>query len=188
MTRRLSSVRLACIVLGALGVVLGLAANGGARAQEDLSACYEGSAAQAAGDHELAIAHYNQCIRIGNLSFPNLAVVLYNRGTSFQFLGESEEAVRNFTRAIEINPRKANAYNGRCWSTAHLGRPEDALADCDESLRLVPDDPYALDSRALVHWMLGERDKAKADLKRARKLDPSFPTWRKRFKEFEEKF
>ncbi len=171
--------------LAAVAVLLGLA-GGAAGAAEDMTSCYEGSAAQVAGDHARAIGHYDLCIRWGDLAPSNLATVLYNRGLSHQALGRPEEAIGDFTRAIEIDPRKASAYNGRCWSQAHLGRPDEALADCDESLRLAPDDAYALDSRALVYWLLGERDQAKADLKRARELDSAFPTWRKRFKAFEE--
>ncbi len=186
--RRSRSLAAVLCPLAAVAVFLGLAAGGAARAAEDMTSCYEGAACQVAGDHALAIGHYDLCIRWGDLAPSNLATVLYNRGLSHQVLGRSEEAIRDFTRAIEIDPRKASAYNGRCWSRAHLGRPDEALADCDESLRLAPDDAYALDSRALVYWLLGERDQAKADLRRARELDPAFPTWRKRFKAFEEMF
>ncbi len=195
MTRRpqsvaaaLRSIAAALRPVTAVAALLGLAAGGGAMAAEDMTSCYEGSAAQVAGDHARAIGHYDLCIRWGELAPANLATVLYSRGLSHQALGESEDAIRDFTRAIGIAPRKASAYNGRCWSQAHLGQPDEALADCNESLRLVPDDPYTLDSRALVYWLLGERDKAKADLKHARELDPTLPTWRKRFKAFKEMF
>ncbi len=43
-------------------------------------------------------------------------------------------------------------------------------------------------SRARAYWLRGEQDKAREDLKRARHLDPSYPTWQERFREFEGMF
>ncbi len=172
----------------ALALLFGAACAGRAEAVEDLEYCFNGSAAQQAGQHDLAISFYNQCIEWGDLNLGNLAIVLYNRGTSRQFLEDFEGAVADYGRAIEINPEKANAYNGRCWAYAMLRRPEEALADCDESLRLVPDDPYTLDSRALVYWLLGRDNEAQADLLRARELNRTFPHWEERFRDFRKMF
>jgi len=172
----------------ALAVLFATAFAGRLEAVEDLEYCYNGSAAQQAGQHDLAISFYNQCIEWGDLSLGNLAIVLYNRGTSRQFLEDFEGAAADYGRAIEINPEKANAYNGRCWAYAMLRRPDEALADCDESLRLVPDDPYTLDSRALVYWLLGKDDLARADLARARELNATFPPWEERFRDFRKMF
>lgn len=163
-------------------------AAGAARAEEDMSACYEGSAAQTAGEHDLAIAYYNQCIEWGDLAPANLAIVLYNRATSHQILGDYARALRDYSESIRVDPQKASAYNGRCWVYGLLRRPEEALEDCNESLRLVPDEPYTLDSRALAYWLIGDLDKAQADLERARALNPTFPRWEDRFRTFEEMY
>lgn len=168
--------------------ILGSAASRSAGAIEDLEHCYNGSAAQQAGQHDLAISFYNQCIEWGDLSLGNLAIVLYNRGTSRQLLKDFEGAALDYGRAIEVDPGKASAYNGRCWAYAMLRRPEEALEDCEESLRLVPDDPYTLDSRALVYWLLGKDDLARADLARARELNETFRPWEERFRDFRKMF
>lgn len=153
-----------------------------------MEACYRGSAAQQRDRHQLAISLYNECIAFAELPPETLALVLTNRATSRQLTNDFEGAIRDYSEAIEIDPGRANAYNGRCWAYARLRRPEQALADCEESLRLNPDDPYALDSRALVFWLMSRDQFARADLERARALDPSFRPWQERFKEFEKMF
>lgn len=150
-----------------------------------MAACYRGSAAQKQGRHILAVSHYNECIAWADLPPETLALVLTNRATSRQRTGDLKGALRDYSEAIEIDSKRANAYNGRCWAYAMLRRPKEALADCEKSLRLVPDDPYALDSRALVYWLMSRDQLARADLERARALDPSFRSWPERFKDFE---
>jgi tetratricopeptide (TPR) repeat protein len=150
-----------------------------------MDACYRGSAAQRQGRHALAISLFNECVAWADLPPETLALVLTNRATSRQLTNDFEGAIRDYGEAIEIDPERANAYNGRCWAYAMQRRPQDALADCNESLRLNPDDPHALDSRALVHWLMSQDELARADLERAHALDPSFRPWQERFKEFE---
>lgn len=150
-----------------------------------IEACYRGSAAQQHDQHHLAISYYNECIAWAELPSDTLALVLTNRATSRQLTKDYQGALRDYSAAIEIDPERANSYNGRCWTYAMLRRTQAALADCEESLRLAPDDPYALDSRAFVFWLMSRDDLARADLERARLLDPSFPSWQERFREFE---
>jgi tetratricopeptide (TPR) repeat protein len=193
-SRQPASPALAYLRAAGLGTLFAVAQAGPVRGQEndpaeppqtDMAACYRGSAAQQEGQHALAISLYNECIAFADLPPETLAQVLTNRAASRQLTNDFEGAIRDYGAAIEIEPGRANAYNGRCWAYAMLRRPEDALADCEESLRLAPDDPYALDSRALVHWLMSRDELARADLERARALDPSFRPWQERFREFE---
>lgn len=176
---------MALAALAVAGPARGQAADETEPPEAAMDACYRGSAAQQQGRHALAISLYNECVAWADLPPETLALVLTNRATSRQLTNDFEGAIRDYGEAIEIDPERANAYNGRCWAYAIQRRPQDALADCDESLRLNPDDPYALDSRALVHWLMSQDKLARADLERARALDPSFRPWQERFKEFE---
>ena len=153
-----------------------------------LEACHRGAAAQQQNRPVLAISLYNECIEWADLPSDTLALVLTNRAAARQATRDYEGALRDYGAALEIDPARANAYNGRCWAYARLRRPAEALVDCEESLRLAPDDPYALDSRALVHWLMSRDNLARDDLERARALDPSFRPWQERFKDFEALF
>lgn len=175
-----------------MALLLVIATPAGAQAAEQTEppdkaeeACYRGAAAQQQNQHHLAISYYNECLAWAELPSETLALVLTNRATSRQLTKDYQGALRDYDAAIEIDPERANSYNGRCWTYAMLRRPQEALADCEESLRLSPDDPYALDSRALVFWLMSRDDQARADLERARTLDPSFRPWQERFKDFE---
>ena len=78
----------------------------------------------------MAISYYNECIAWAELPPETLALVLSNRAASRQRTNDFEGALRDYSEAIEIDPDRANAYNGRCWTYAMLRRPEQALADC----------------------------------------------------------
>ncbi len=56
-------------------------------------------------------------------------------------LGKYDDAVREFTRAIELNPNLALAYEHRAFALHWRERPEEAIEECDMALRLSPRDP-----------------------------------------------
>jgi Tfp pilus assembly protein PilF len=60
-----------------------------------------------------------------------------NRGYDYQSKGDFERAAADFTKAIEIDPTDADAYNNCCWlrATANRDLPL-ALADCDAVAQL----------------------------------------------------
>ncbi len=155
---------------------------------EDLEHCYEAAGRMLVGDHELAINYYSHCINRGDLTVENLAISYNNRGLAHYHEGIYERAIQDYDAAIRLDPAYAIAYNNRCWIYGLKHRPNDALRDCNQSLRLSPDDPATLDSRALAYWLLGERDTARQDLERAREIDPLYPNWQKRLREFEGMF
>jgi tetratricopeptide (TPR) repeat protein len=68
-----------------------------------------GSAFEAKGDHDLAIADYGKAIEIN----PQDAEAYYNRGIAMLHNGNRDGAITDYTKAIEINPRFADAYVGR---------------------------------------------------------------------------
>lgn len=134
------------------------------------------------GDYDEEIRDYDQAILIN----PNYAKAYDARGLAHHNKGDYARAIQDYNEAIRISPEDANAYNNRCWTYGLMRRPDDALRDCNESLRLRPNDAGTLDSRALAHWLRDDQDRARKDLQRARKINPSLPTWQKRFLEFEE--
>ena len=76
-------------------------------------------------------------------------------------------------RAIEIDPKDADAYINRCWLRATANRDLTlAFADCDTGLRLAPNDANDLDSRAFLYLRLGRLDEAIADYDAALKTNP----------------
>ena len=52
------------------------------------------------------------------------------------YLRNNDQAIRDYSEAIRIDPAYAKAYNGRCWAYGLSRRPHEGLKDCNESLRL----------------------------------------------------
>jgi tetratricopeptide (TPR) repeat protein len=100
----------------------------------------------------------------------------FRRGNLLSQQKEYELASKDYSRAIELNPKDAQAFNNRCWVNVALGLGQLAIADCDEALRLQPQYADALDSRGLANLMLGRLDPAIADFSGALRLKPKLAT------------
>lgn len=74
---------------------------------------------------EAAIAKYTEAI----LANPTKAVFFANRAECFLRLKKPNAAIKDATRALEINPDQAKAYKVRGTARRYLGYYEDALHD-----------------------------------------------------------
>ena len=100
------------------------------------------------------------------------------RGDEFFAAGQYEEAIAEYTEAIEIAPEYAAAYNGRGFAYYKWGRYDRAIADYDKTISLNPDDTdnYIRRGNAqLGHQRNFESgvDKVIADYNKAISLDPN---------------
>ena len=77
--------------------------------------------------------------------------------------GYINDAIGNYTQAIELNPRFAEAYVGRGNAYMDGEEYESAIADYSDALRLNPDDAVAYFNRASVYAVQGELDRAISD-------------------------
>ena len=73
-----------------------------------------------------------QSIRINPIS----AAAFFNRGLSYQRLGDRQAAIGDFADAIRINPQYAEAYQSRGLACADLGDKKAAVQDLREAARL----------------------------------------------------
>ena len=85
-----------------------------------------------------------------------------------------EAAVAACTKAIELNPALAEAYNNRGNAKADLGQHEAALADHDRTIELNPTLATAYYNRGNTKRSLGQYDAELADYDRAIELNPTF--------------
>ena len=54
-------------------------------------------------------------------------------------MGNCEQAISNYTKAIELNPNYAEAYNNRAYTNMRMQNYKDALPDLDKAITLRPD-------------------------------------------------
>jgi tetratricopeptide (TPR) repeat protein len=79
----------------------------------------------------------------------------------------------DFTRALEINPRLATAYNNRGNAKRGLGDVAGALADYDRALALDPRLAAAYINRGLTRLLQWQEAEAQRDFDRCLGLDAS---------------
>lgn len=86
--------------------------------------------------------------------------------------GRYEEAVKRYSEAIQLNPRKAVYFSNRAMAHLKLGRYTAAEADCDDALELDPTLVKALLRRGSAQLAQGRVAEARADFERVLTLEP----------------
>ncbi len=98
----------------------------------------------------------------------------YNkRGLAYISTRNYEQAIIDYSKALDLDPDYAEAYNNR--STAHLLMDNygQALLDCRRAIELAPDFVVAYVNRAIAYTGLREYDRALADYNQALSLAPN---------------
>jgi len=93
----------------------------------------------------------------------------YRQGLAALETGNSDEAIRRLTLAIEGSPTDYRYYNDRGVAYKRSGNLPMALADYTKALEIRPDYTNALNNRGIVYLSQGEYDKAIADFTAALK-------------------
>ena len=99
-----------------------------------------------------------------------LALAHTKRGTAYLKKGQYDEAIGEYNKALEINPRSAVAYYNRSVAYTSKGQYDKAVTDCSSALQLNPRDANSYYSRGVSYWHLGSKDEAIKDLQSAAKL------------------
>lgn len=97
-------------------------------------------------------------------------------GEYYYEAGRIEDAERVLRRAIELDPKNAEAYNALGYFFAEAGvKLEEALDLVNRALELNPDAGHIVDSLGWVHYMQGRYEEAARELERAVKLLENSP-------------
>jgi tetratricopeptide (TPR) repeat protein len=103
-----------------------------------------------------------------------LAADFANRGFAYFDLGDLDHAVADYTRAIQLDPKFAQAFSGRCAVQFKKGDLAPAIEDCNQAIALDPKLAIAYNNRGLAKQAQGDSAGAAADTARAQQLDPAF--------------
>jgi superkiller protein 3 len=102
---------------------------------------------------------------------PPAAEQQYVRGVAATRAREWSVAAAAFTRAVELRPSYAEAWNGLGYALRNQGKYAEALRAYDEALRLRPDYPDALEYLGEAYVKMGRLDDARRVLERLKPLD-----------------
>jgi lipoprotein NlpI len=91
------------------------------------------------------------------------SIIYYDSGTAKQAKGDLEGAITDFNRAIELDPKRTNAYNNRGLARAAKGDVEGAIADYNHAIELDPKSAFAYAARGDVNALVRNWTEALAD-------------------------
>jgi tetratricopeptide (TPR) repeat protein len=96
-----------------------------------------------------------------------------DRGLEKAKLADWFAAIKEFDRAIKLNPQFAEAFYRRALAYFDLGQPQAAINDYNQSLTLKPQWPEALFGRSLARMALADWQGAIADAEQVIRLNPN---------------
>ena len=103
---------------------------------------------------------------------PQNHIFYNNRGIAHKEKGELDRAIKDFDRAIELNPEFAEAYNNRGVAYGIKWEVDKAIADFNKTIALNPAFVDAYCNRGNAYLLKGEIDKAIEDYNRSIKHAP----------------
>jgi tetratricopeptide (TPR) repeat protein len=102
----------------------------------------------------------------------NNADTYFNRGMDCINKGQYDQAISNFTKVLEINPKNDRAYNNRGNVYAIKGQYDKAILDYGKALEINPSNDEAYYNRGKVYLSKGQYDQAISDFTNAVKINP----------------
>lgn len=100
----------------------------------------------------------------------------YGEGSRLYGLGQYEDAIRSFDRALELNPRSTAAWQSKGISLCALGRYEQGILCFNEALLLDRQNARLWQDKGNALAKLSRRGDAIRCFKKAHELDPSYPS------------
>ncbi len=103
------------------------------------------------------------------------SVLLYNAAQVHAALGQLEEAVTYYSKAVEMDPHYSEYFNERASALLRLGRLADAERDLLTAIELSPPYPEVWTNLGQCYRKMGRADEAVAAYSRALDLEPGLP-------------
>jgi tetratricopeptide (TPR) repeat protein len=125
------------------------------------------------GQYDQALRVYSKAISKA-ASAAEAALYLRKRGSTFLALDQSDFALLDLNKAIEIDPTAPLNYRERAEVYQQLGRIDDAINDCSMAISSVKDDPLLYRRRGQCYLQQGKLGPALEDAQAAIQIDQHY--------------
>src|SRR5208283_1984353 len=95
-----------------------------------------------------------------------------NRGLAYEAKEQFDQAIADFSKAIEVNPNSEKAYDSRGNIYLLKGQADQAIADYSKVIALNPKNLKAYNNRAIAFQSKRQFDQAIADYSKIIELNP----------------
>ena len=102
------------------------------------------------------------------------AVKAYRLGIQWSDKGDWEKAIKEYDKALELDPEMDEGFHARGTARLHLQEWDKAIKDFDEAIRLNPKREVTFANRGVARYMKGELDKSRADYDEAIRIRPTY--------------
>ena len=102
------------------------------------------------------------------------AEVHNNRGFAYCQIGQYDQAISDFSKAIEINPRLAPAYNNRGAAYLYKAQYDQAILDLSKAIEINPRLAHAYNNRGWAYMKNRQYDQAISDFNKTVEIDSRF--------------
>jgi tetratricopeptide (TPR) repeat protein len=111
---------------------------------------------------------------------PNVAGAYLNRGLSYSKKGDSDAALADFNKAVEVNPHDFAVYLTRGRELQKRGDLNAALDDFNKAIQVGPQMSEIYLERGVTLFLLGKDAEAQKDFDQCLKLDPRMDVYLER--------
>ncbi len=127
-------------------------------------------------EYKEAIKYYTKIIKTNDYNSQMKADLLYRRGSSYERMGENNQADKDLLHALKLDPDDAYVLNYLAYSWLERDyKINEAIKMLQRAYELKNDDPYIIDSIGWAYYLTEDFLKAEKFLKRAVELMPDDP-------------
>jgi len=106
--------------------------------------------------------------------FPKEKENFYNLGNYYRIMGELDKAIKEFNKALELDPNFGDVHNLIGFIYSRMGNFSKAVEHFKKYVSVNPNEPNPVDSLAEVYFWMGKLDEALARYKDALEIKSDF--------------
>ena len=153
-------------VIAAMAAVMG-SSGASAQTEQQRKWCYDVNATD-----PQTIEGCSALVQSGQFRGRDLAIVLYNRGLSYENTQQYNLAMADLSQAVGLDSHYAEAFDERGNVYVKIGDNDRAIPDYTRAIALKPNYALAYSNRGYTYYKMGKFDESLADLNRAISLNP----------------